>query len=828
MLRGGAKHHFLKSDVHARELKRLLGWRSCFGVPVAEDPEFMNPVGPVNPEYDVVAVVGSPPAPIPALEPFLEQNEPDQNAISAIVAESVRTRLDELWRKDAPDSLVGPLTALGNEWTQHRQSSPNTPGFDLFEQLENDHAEASRWLLANHHTYFAATEILWSFLSWQRTFILSYLARYFRLAVFGSDWSSRGIPGGGWVDYRDQAAVYARGKIAINISQGGEEEGASHKPFQIAASGVAQVHINRRGLADLFEPHKEIGLFDTPGQARAIIAELLADDARRRALGTAALARLRRDHTWEDRLQRMFKHARLDCFTSTREATSAGRVKQGDETDRIVVTSPAKPTPSITCPPPQSPAKPPVLRVESAECPGGSGSVRRRLRVATTAQLERAARVAGFDTYLLPEVPNPDFNRSLDARLRDGAIYRPFLEEHDIELVVDFNTSALTLVPSGKNAGQMQLTTAALGIPYVACYLDPITSTMAQVEWADHWHLLESPTWIKGVMERAHADELIRLGVPNVIRVPMAAGDGEYDTSPAVVDESGPVLAFMGHPGSSWFKSNQTIGSGQLLPGLTAAAVRADLPDVPFHSIYFDLYGFADPPTPQDSREVRARKAAGYYGDKFVYNAYLAVKQRDRFARFLKRKLGENFELIGDHWENLCGLKHTPRIWDLKLLHKRMRQVPVCLNMIKGNLESGLILRHFEITAHGGFMLTYPTAELGEFFEIGKECEVFHNEQELLEKTSYYLTHPDDRRQIALAGQRRTLAEHLYSHRLTSLVKELQRGGVLPTTPGASAPVTAPLSEVVPPAAESASAVGGADRLCAAVVPPECAEVPPL
>ena len=65
-------------------------------------------------------------------------------------------------------------------------------------------------------------------------------------------------------------------------------------------------------------------------------------------------------------------------------------------------------------------------------------------------------------------------------------------------------------------------------------------------------------------------------------------------------------------------------------------------------------------------------------------------------------------------------------------------------------------------------MLCYRQAEIEQCFEVGKECETFSNEQELLEKIRHYLAHPDERIAIALAGQQRTLNEHLYSHRLAT------------------------------------------------------------
>lgn len=419
---------------------------------------------------------------------------------------------------------------------------------------------------------------------------------------------------------------------------------------------------------------------------------------------------------------------------------------------------------------------------------------RRPIRIATTAQLERSVRKAGFETFLLPELPSLDFNRPLQDRLSDGAVYRPFLEEHDIELVLDINAAALTLVPSSQ-PGQVSLTTADLGIPYVACFLDPITSTMTQMEWADRWHVLENNTWLKWIWETAHAEELVKLGIPGVLTLPMAAHDDDFDTNPLPDPEPGPAIAFMGHPATSWFGTEQTITPAQLFVGLTAAAVHADMPDLPFHKIFYDLYQFAQPPAPADDFPARAQKSAVYYSQKFVYNAYLAVKQRDRFARFLKIKLGDAFELIGDHWETNYGLKHTPRIWDRKALHERMRRVPICLNLMKGCLETGLNIRHFEITAQGGFMLTYDTPELSTCFEIGKECAVFHDEAELLEKVHYYLSNPEERREIAAAGQRRTLSSHLYSHRVTRLVEVLRASGALPKT-GVAAGTTTSLPKI--------------------------------
>lgn len=401
------------------------------------------------------------------------------------------------------------------------------------------------------------------------------------------------------------------------------------------------------------------------------------------------------------------------------------------------------------------------------------------LRIAATAQFEPAIRAAGFEPLILPRLPDEDIHRSLEQRLADGEVIHRYLTDHPADLLIDVDTAALTLTRKRPDTNEVWLTSESLGLPYVSCYIDPITSTCNRVPWIQHWAMLEQGSWIKAVWEIAHAQELIRLGIPQVLRLPMGLIDRPVDLTPAEPDMTGPVLTFIGHPATAWFNSQQSVLPRQLMPGLIAAAVNADQPGTPFHVTYYDLYRFAEPPLPEDGLEVRARKAAEYFNAKFVYNAYLALRQRDRFVMFLSRHLEDRFELVGDFWDSVYGLPHRPRIWDYDQLFRRMREVPICLNLVKGCLETGLNLRHFEVTAAGGFLLTYWTPELESMFVVGRECESFRNEKELLEKIRYYLARPQQRQDIALAGQRRTLSEHLYSHRLQELVNRLRGAGVL-------------------------------------------------
>ncbi len=381
---------------------------------------------------------------------------------------------------------------------------------------------------------------------------------------------------------------------------------------------------------------------------------------------------------------------------------------------------------------------------------------------------------AGHELLLLPDLADSHGSRSMEQRKEDGDVYSAFFAGNHVDLLLDVESSALTFVSDPNKGGQsLAMTHSQFGVPYVAHFVDPITDTMHKIDWATRWRLLEHPGWVKWIWDQAHAEELIRLGAANVLSLPMATVDADYPRAPLPEHPTGRPVGFLGHPATTWFQA-PPVSPATMRIGMIAAAAKADTPAVKFHEVYYELYRFAEPPHAAESPMERATKAAAYFQAKFTYNVFLAVKQRDRFVLFLKERLGDQFELIGDYWWDCLGVSSKPAVRGHGALVEAYRDVAICLNLYKGNAETGLNQRHFEVTAAGGFLLTYAQAELEKHFEVGRECVVFHDERDLLDKIRYYLAHPQKRIEIALAGQRRALAEHLYSHRIQRLVAALK------------------------------------------------------
>ncbi len=319
--RSPACHTFVKSEVAALEIREVLGWPSVHALPVAEDVDRLAPVRDVTPDYDVVAIVGSPPALEPGLEKLVKSDDPDEEAIAEVITGIVKAKLSAIWSARAPERVRHHLAAFGEAWIAAQLDQPKVGSYRLMHRLREEYPAAVAWLRSDYAVYFDAAFAMWDFGRWQRTFILAYLSRYFRVGVFGSDWSSLGLGKSPRIEHEEQPSVYARGRVALTVSQAGDEEGISHKPFQIAASGVAMAHIDRAGLSDCFEPGVEVETFLTPREARDSVGALLEDPDRRSAMAAAARARVCRDHTWDVRLPQLLAAAGVE-FSGVLSASS--------------------------------------------------------------------------------------------------------------------------------------------------------------------------------------------------------------------------------------------------------------------------------------------------------------------------------------------------------------------------------------------------------------------------------------------------------------------------------------------------------------------------
>jgi hypothetical protein len=308
--------HFVKSAAHAFELNRILGWPNCAECAPACDAAHIKPAYDVEPDFDVVAIFGGSPQPAAWMQRLLDERDPDPHDIAEHYTEEIRAEMSALWDvQNVQPQLLAQLRALGDRLMQYRLADLNKAAAWHLPALSDEFPQAMGWLTFNYPVYFRMVELTWRYRGWLREFMIAYLAKHFRVAVFGGDWSALGCqcPSSEWVDFVDMPRVFARGKVVLNLSAGHDEEGLTAKPFEIAASaGGALVHNDCVGIERYFEPGVEIETFSRPREAVEVIRALLSDDARRKSMTFAARRRVERDHCWDSRLIRLLANTGMD------------------------------------------------------------------------------------------------------------------------------------------------------------------------------------------------------------------------------------------------------------------------------------------------------------------------------------------------------------------------------------------------------------------------------------------------------------------------------------------------------------------------------------
>jgi spore maturation protein CgeB len=128
-------------------------------------------------------------------------------------------------------------------------------------------------------------------------------------------------------------------------------------------------------------------------------------------------------------------------------------------------------------------------------------------------------------------------------------------------------------------------------------------------------------------------------------------------------------------------------------------------------------------------------------------------------------------------WEPNSPLlrRYRGEAWGTEMF-RVLRQARIALNR-HGQVAAGYAnnMRLFEATGVGTLLVTEAAPNLDDLFEAEREVVTYSSEEELVARIRYYLEHEDERQKVAAAGQRRTLRDHTYAHRMEQLVGLLER-----------------------------------------------------
>lgn len=150
----------------------------------------------------------------------------------------------------------------------------------------------------------------------------------------------------------------------------------------------------------------------------------------------------------------------------------------------------------------------------------------------------------------------------------------------------------------------------------------------------------------------------------------------------------------------------------------------------------------------------------------------LAAVERERTLQ----RLSEHFDVTlytRSDASRLSRVHCKGGVSTLTEMPKAFQASKINLNMTMRPIETGLSLRIWDIMGCGGFLLTNYQAEIPDYFEIGRDLETYESMEELEEKVHYYLSHDEERVEIAINGYEKVAKYHTYEIRLTQMLKIL-------------------------------------------------------
>ena len=164
------------------------------------------------------------------------------------------------------------------------------------------------------------------------------------------------------------------------------------------------------------------------------------------------------------------------------------------------------------------------------------------------------------------------------------------------------------------------------------------------------------------------------------------------------------------------------------------------------------------------SHNDRAAMAHLYLGNKVTEQERLRLLKRVSEAYSLDLYTASDFSPLPR--ANYRGLAKSttemPKIFHLSKIN---------LNFTSKPIRTGLPLRLWEILGAGGFVLTNFQSEIPEYFEVGKDLDIYASEEELMEKIQYYLEHEKERQAIAESGYRKAKEQYSLELRVKQILK---------------------------------------------------------
>lgn len=254
--------------------------------------------------------------------------------------------------------------------------------------------------------------------------------------------------------------------------------------------------------------------------------------------------------------------------------------------------------------------------------------------------------------------------------------------------------------------------------------------------------------------EKDGIERLRRLGVKNVYYMPLAVNTERLDRQ-------------LGYGNEINYKYDVSF-VGNLYLGKNEAMFSENIPE--YYSGFVDalvnaqqrIYGYnlVNEVVTEAFTKKYFETIRGNLGDMGADDSFVLASQINRYATGIERR--NLLKLSGEHFsthlftnranEDMGGVCIHDGVDYYTQMPEVFRDSKINLNITLRSITSGVPLRVFDILGAGGFCLTNYQEGIAQHFEDGRELVMFTDPEDFLWKLEYYMTHDEERAQIARNG----------------------------------------------------------------------------
>lgn len=170
-----------------------------------------------------------------------------------------------------------------------------------------------------------------------------------------------------------------------------------------------------------------------------------------------------------------------------------------------------------------------------------------------------------------------------------------------------------------------------------------------------------------------------------------------------------------------------------------------------------------------------AKPAAGgvetyeYIYSNYVIDRKITSLERTEIISMIGEKYPVNLYTMDSHFSS-PGVDNRGQIDYYNHMPYVFKASDINLNITLRSIQRGIPLRAMDVMGCGGFLLTNYQEDMLRFFEPGRDFVYYDSRQDLMDKIEYYLTHEDERKEIARNGHDRIMDGHTYEQRLEEII----------------------------------------------------------